>query len=291
MKRFTETTKWQDAWFRKLSPRLKCLWTFLCDGCDAAGVIDPDWDLLSFQIGEGVSPDDLAAFGTGRIHTLPNGKIWICRFMEFQYGTLSRDCKAHTPIFKAIAFHHLESLLKGYARGIHTLKEQDKEKETDKKEEVLGEIPADAIIAAHKKLESIPGFPKEWEQFRVHRKKKRDPMTPHAEDLILRDLAERPHLAIDAIQEAIKAGWKCIRWDWLENRAPKIFTGHAAQSGGQGSGRMAVLRKAVEKYGAAEFKRWVGERFDGNFPVGGDDYLKSPESVVVDFLHAKGEKA
>ena len=55
MKRFTETTKWTvNPWFRKLPARLKCLWMFFLDSCDAAGVIEPDWELISFQIGEPV---------------------------------------------------------------------------------------------------------------------------------------------------------------------------------------------------------------------------------------------
>jgi hypothetical protein len=40
LKRFTETTKWADPWFRKLPLRLKSLWHWLCDTCDMAGVLE-----------------------------------------------------------------------------------------------------------------------------------------------------------------------------------------------------------------------------------------------------------
>lgn len=51
MKRFTETTKWDDPWFRKLTPAAKLLWQWMLDHCDGAGVIDPDLELASFQTG------------------------------------------------------------------------------------------------------------------------------------------------------------------------------------------------------------------------------------------------
>lgn len=107
MKRFTETTKWTvNPWFRKLPARLKCLWMFFLDNCDAAGVIEPDWELISFQIGEPVSAGDLAHFD-GRVQTLPNGKLWVTKFIHFQFGDISPACKAHTPVFKSIDLNGL----------------------------------------------------------------------------------------------------------------------------------------------------------------------------------------
>lgn len=132
VKRFTETTKWDDPWFRRLSARLKCLWQFFCDRCDAAGVIDPDWELASFQIGESVSENDMAAF-EGRVEKLKCGKWWIQRFIPFQYGNLSPDCKAHGPAFSSLDAHGLkERVSKGYPKGLQTPKVQEKVKDKDK---------------------------------------------------------------------------------------------------------------------------------------------------------------
>jgi len=104
MKRFTETQKWEDTWYRKLGPTQKLLWQWICDKCDAAGVIEPDWDLASFQIGENVDEAMLSDFGT-RVVALPSGKFHVVKFVQFQYGKLSRACKPHAPVFAALARH------------------------------------------------------------------------------------------------------------------------------------------------------------------------------------------
>ena len=101
MKRFTETTKWDDPWFRKLSPALKLLWQYVCDKCDSAGVLDYDAELAAFQIGSPAARLDIEKLGE-RVSRLPSGKYHITRFIEFQYGTVDANCKAHKPIIKAI---------------------------------------------------------------------------------------------------------------------------------------------------------------------------------------------
>lgn len=129
MKRFTETSKWSDPWFRKLSPELKNLWQWLTDNCDNAGVIEVDLDLASFQIGYQYPINTLSEFGD-RVQILPCGKHFIPKFIPFQYGQLSEECKAHKPVFASLEKHGI----KGYPKGIDTLqeKEKEKEKETDK---------------------------------------------------------------------------------------------------------------------------------------------------------------
>jgi hypothetical protein len=126
MKRFTETQKWEDPWFRRLPLEMKLLWQWLCDRCDNAGIIDPDIELASFQIGYQYPMDTLSQFD-GRVVKIECGKWFIPKFIEFQYGNLSHDCKAHRPIFLSLEKHGM----KGYPKGIDTLQEKEKEKETE----------------------------------------------------------------------------------------------------------------------------------------------------------------
>jgi len=117
MKRFTETQKWEDPWFRKLTPEMKLLWQWICDKCDNAGIIDADLELASFQIGYQYPSDTLLKFGE-RLTVLDCGKTFIPSFIPFQCGKLSSDCAAHKPIFQSLEKHGpdrvLDRVLEGY---------------------------------------------------------------------------------------------------------------------------------------------------------------------------------
>lgn len=104
MKRFTDTEKWNDPWFRKLPVRLKSFWQYVCDRCDHSGVIPLDLELASFQIGETISASDLGYLGD-RFREIESGKFMVVKFIQFQYGKLSRECKPHTPVFAALERH------------------------------------------------------------------------------------------------------------------------------------------------------------------------------------------
>lgn len=105
MKRFTETEKWRDTWFRRLPPIAKLAFIYVVDNCDAAGVWDPDYDLADFTIGEKVAwPTIIEAFGE-RLELLPDGKWHLTRFVEFQYGELTEDCRPHAKVMQLLRAH------------------------------------------------------------------------------------------------------------------------------------------------------------------------------------------
>lgn len=132
-KRFTATEKWTDKWFRALPPDQKLGWIYLCDSCDAAGVIELDRDLADFQIGFKVDWDTLIAHAGERIDGLPTGRLWLTRFVSYQYGRLSTGCKAHTPVFASLEKHNLtKEAFNGYPKAFQSLKEKEEEKEKDK---------------------------------------------------------------------------------------------------------------------------------------------------------------
>jgi hypothetical protein len=156
MKRFTETLKWSKPWFRQLQPKHKLLWQWMCDTCDNAGILDADWGLASFQIGCAFTAADLEAFD-GRATIIPCGKVWIPSFITFQCSTLSRDCKAHGPIFTSLEKHGInpETLTPiGYAESpnrvfyTHKEKEKEKEPEMDKDKDKEKEKAKDKFSAA-----------------------------------------------------------------------------------------------------------------------------------------------
>lgn len=137
MKRFTETTKWRDRWFYGLSGKHKLLWMWLCDNCDSAGVVEPEWNMVKTDTGFGYSDEDLKPLGE-RLEGLGKGKHLIVKFAPFQYGKLSAECRPHIPILATLAKHRLifdsenQRVSKGYSEGIDTPKDTDKEKEQEK---------------------------------------------------------------------------------------------------------------------------------------------------------------
>jgi hypothetical protein len=138
MKRFTETNKWSDPWFRRLSHQAKLLWFYLVDHCDNIGLVEIDYALVSSDCGTKISPEHLIEL-KDRVQILDDGKIFLSKFITFQYGTLSENCVPHKKLIEAIRFHSLTQTFKGYlypsARVDNTLPSRAKEKEEEEEKE------------------------------------------------------------------------------------------------------------------------------------------------------------
>ena len=137
-KRFTSTEKWDKEWFQMLTPRLKCLWQYITDRSDHAGVWEANYRLASFCIGEEVTEGDLAAFGE-RVEVLGDNKVWLTGFVGFQYGKLSATSKPHASVIKLLEKHNLpvklresETLSKPLPKGLVSIKDKDKVKDKEK---------------------------------------------------------------------------------------------------------------------------------------------------------------
>lgn len=145
-KRFTDTDKWKDPWFRKLSAGVKMAFGYMCDNCDNAGVWAADFDLADFQIGMKVPWDKVRSELGDRLQVLSDDKWHLTKFVNFQYGELSDQCKPHLSILRLMEKHGIEvngRVSKGYPKGIDTL--QDKDKEKNKEEGVQGKKPKQTI--------------------------------------------------------------------------------------------------------------------------------------------------
>ena len=156
MKRFTETTKWADPWFRSLKPQHKLLYLWIIDNCDCAGMLpEIDFGLVSFQIGFDLTETDLVVLGD-RIQQ-SGRQFFIPKFVAYQYGSneLNPKSSVHRGIAKALervskAFPNpYESLTKGFDKGYLTLKDKDKDKDKidDEVEEKKVETDEQWIIA------------------------------------------------------------------------------------------------------------------------------------------------
>jgi len=142
-KRFVDTELDDKPWFNQLSCRLKCAVQYVFRKCDNAGIWEPNYVIAAAYVGEGgFREDELLAIDNGQqFERLANGKIFVVGFCDFQYGTLSEDCKPHRAVIQKLKKYGLyERVLKGYGKGLETLQEKDKEKDKDNKGGMGGEI-------------------------------------------------------------------------------------------------------------------------------------------------------
>lgn len=214
-KRFTETSKWGDPWFRQLPPKMKVFWEYVRDNCDCAGVWVTDWGLASFCIGQPITELETKKHFDGRVFFFGEDKMWILKFIKFQYGTLSTECKPHNPVFTSLKKHLLlEQYLKGIdtlaiplAKGIDTLMDKDKEQDQD-----LGKGSAEGKPKFDKSdpLFQSPDFVVAWDAWDASRTKPK--LTDHARALNLATLkgicGSDTDLAIRIVNQTIENGWK-----------------------------------------------------------------------------------
>lgn len=137
-KRFTDTELDDKEWFMTLTCRLKCAVQYLFRKCDATGVWEPNYILATAYVGEGgfTEQEILSIDGGRQFEKLPNGKIYLPGFCDFQYGVLTESCRPHRPIIQKLKKHGLyERVLIGYQKGTNTLEEKDKDKDKEKEQE------------------------------------------------------------------------------------------------------------------------------------------------------------
>lgn len=146
-KRFTDTEKWKNPWFRDMDNVYRWLWVYILDNCDAAGIWRLDFALAGYCIGEYVNSRLAAEQFEDKIIQLDHDKWFIPSFVTFQYGELSEASRPHQSVIKILTKNGIDpkklTLSEGYQKGIQTLKEQDKEqdKAKDSLEKGIGEKP------------------------------------------------------------------------------------------------------------------------------------------------------
>lgn len=137
-KRFVDNEIWKKEWFQDLSLKHKILIKYIFENCDIAGVMEMNYRLASFLIGEKITKTDIEEINNAKeqFYFIDNNKIYIRNYIEFQYGTLSDNCKPHKPVIEKLKkYGILERVWKGFTKGIDTLEEKEKEKEQYKEKE------------------------------------------------------------------------------------------------------------------------------------------------------------
>lgn len=219
-KRFTDSAKWQDPWFRRLLPDYKLAWLYLLDNCDAAGVIDLDRDLAIFQIGNTFCWDEFIAATEGRVTILPNGKLWLTKFIAWQYGELSEDCRPHRAVIALCEKHGLDERVLENPERVSEQPErvQEKDKDKDKDKDLEGGVGETKPKPRKPAVEQIPlnfSLPlrekvAEWLRYRGELNKRYKPtgLKNFFGELanVARDEGE--HVVVAKLSQAMANGWQ-----------------------------------------------------------------------------------
>jgi len=106
-KRFTESTKWKKLWIRKLDPKYKLFWFYLLDNCDHAGIYDADIESASFHIGIEYNKEEILETFNRKIVPFKKDKWFIPKFVEYQYGELNENNRAHLSVINILNKYNL----------------------------------------------------------------------------------------------------------------------------------------------------------------------------------------
>lgn len=220
MKRFTEALKWRDPWFRELSVDGKLVFFYFLDNCDAAGVWEPDLAMVNFCLKRDIEWDRVWGEFGDRVVRLENGKLWMRKFIEFQYGKLTEACAPHRTIIALVNRHGLTidkgtvTLTLPYtsptARAMDKEKEKDQEKDPEKAPRARS--PKTELTEPFPLLLNTPEFAAAWDSWLQHRREIKKPVTPMSVKATLSE-CERMGVerAITAIQFTIFKGWQGLK--------------------------------------------------------------------------------
>ena len=106
-KRFTESGKWKKKWIRQLDPKYKLFWFYLLDNCDHAGIYDADIESASFHIGIEYKEKEILEVFNRKIVPFKKDKWFIPKFVEYQYGELNENNRAHLSVINILTKYKL----------------------------------------------------------------------------------------------------------------------------------------------------------------------------------------
>ena len=135
-KRFTDSNKFGDIWYRKLPLLQKVLWEFLLAECNHAGILTNfDLEMASFKIGADITKKDLEIFES-RVIFITENTLFIPKFIEFQYGEFNPKNRVHLNVLKELDKFNISASWTERKRSVDASKEKEQEQEQEKEKEI-----------------------------------------------------------------------------------------------------------------------------------------------------------
>ena len=129
-KRFTDSTKWSKPFIRSMKAPYKLLWLYILDECDHAGIWQVDFEVAQVKIGERLNLETALEQLKGKIYPFADGEKWfIPDFIDFQYGVLNPENRAHNSVIQLLNKYNLSLENKPLTSPLQGAMDIDKDKD------------------------------------------------------------------------------------------------------------------------------------------------------------------
>lgn len=137
-RRLTDTDKWKKPFIKSLPIEYKVFWLFLLDECDHAGIWHVEMDIAEARLGIKLSLTKIRGLFKEKVVEFDGGnKLFVPDFVQFQYGILNPDNKAHRSVINILSRYKLMGHGSPLEEAKDKDKELDKDKDTDKGEGIF----------------------------------------------------------------------------------------------------------------------------------------------------------
>jgi hypothetical protein len=142
-KRFTDTEKWKKPFIRTMKAPYKLLWLYILDECDHAGIWQVDPEVAQLKIGEKIKLSEALNSLSSKIIVFAGGEKWfIPDFIDFQYGKLNPENRAHNSVIQILMkYNLLDGDYKPLTSPLQGAMDKDMDMDKDKdKDKYLGTV-------------------------------------------------------------------------------------------------------------------------------------------------------
>ena len=168
-KRFTDSTKWEDAWFQELEPKHKLFWVYLLDKCDHAGIWKVNFRTASFFTDTHLEYESTINVFKLRITEI-NKEYWLVnKFIPYQYNKDISELNPNNNVHLSV-LNKLNSFIQFKPLVSPLLGAKDKDKDKYKEKAIEKAIDKDNDIDDYSKW--YDWFMDSWNASYLHYKKK-----------------------------------------------------------------------------------------------------------------------
>jgi len=208
-KRFTDSGKWNKPFIRGMKAPYKLLWLYILDECDHAGIWQVDIQVAELKIGEKLKLETAIKFFESKISVIDGGEKWFINdFIEFQYGQLNSQNRAHNSVIQILKKFNLidisTNVIKPLTSPLQGAMDMDKDK--DKVKDMDKDKDKDTPKIEKSELE------KTFDSFLEMRRKIKKPATDRAVELLKSKLKKlsngNENTAIEIIEQSIMNSWQ-----------------------------------------------------------------------------------